>query len=107
MVQGQDTFELPLIQTEFKMLAECTHSKLPRKKSSVWHFSVLPYPAVGDQEVAHRVALVLFLPFKLDDDVPVGHHPVTGPILSTLILKDTVEMQISWNSQKRPGNLNI
>lgn len=48
---------------------------------------VLSYPVVGDQEVTHCVALTLLLPFNLDGDVPIDHHSITGPVLSTLFLK--------------------
>ena len=45
-----------------------------------------PYPVVGDQELSHCVAFALILPLDLDGDVPIGHRPVAGPVLGTLLL---------------------
>lgn len=63
------------------------------------------YPVIGDQEVTHRVALVLLLPFYLDRGVAVDHCAVTGPILGTFFLQemDVVRLLCStrWRQQGR------
>lgn len=59
------------------------------KNSKYWFLCFLTsYPVIGDQEVTHRVTLILLLLFYLNRDVAIDHCPVTGPILGTFFLQE-------------------
>lgn len=77
-------------KTDNKQIMCLFHVRTSRLFYSISSFHwALYYPGVGDQEVTHCVTLVLFLSFKLNCDVSMGHCWITGPILGTFLLQDT------------------
>lgn len=61
--------------------------KLCSMKNSEYCF-LTSYPVIGDQEVTHRITLILLLPFDLNRGVAIDHCAITGPILGTFFLQE-------------------
>lgn len=60
------------------------HPGFPCGRSLIYQPS---YPGVGDQEVSDGVALTFLLLLQLHCDVSIGHQPIRGPVLGTLLLE--------------------